>query len=127
MRLKFSDLFDGVGTDALRYSERCKALSGSDVELSGFLSQDHPESGRVMLVEQAGVCPDCSAAPVACLELPEFATKVMNSAVRLRGRLSFGYVVDAKGNASFLRLEGARVATGIEGKMRKKLQKERRA
>ena len=115
MRLKWSELFDGAGTDELRYSERCKALSGSDVELSGFLSQDHPESGRVMLVEEPGVCPDCSPAPVACLELPGFATQGADSAVRLRGRLSFGYAVDGKGNASFLRLEGARVSTGITG------------
>ncbi len=113
MRLKFSELFDGVGTDELRYSERCKALSGSDVELSGYLSQDHPESGRVMLVDQPGVCPDCSPAPVACLALPGFVTKSTDSAVRLQGRLSYGYECDAQGNATFLRLESARVSTGL--------------
>ena len=113
MRLKFSDLFDGAGTQELRYSERCKALSGQEVELSGYLSQDHPESGRVMLVAEPGVCPDCSPAAVACLELPGFAASSTASAVRLRGRLSYGYQSDAHGNASFLRLEGARVATGL--------------
>ncbi|MGH8701370.1 MAG: hypothetical protein ACREVR_09420, partial [Burkholderiales bacterium] len=91
MRLKFSELFDGRGTHELRYSERCKALSGSVVELSGYLSQDHPASGRVMLVDEPGVCPDCSPAPVACLELPGFAASGTGSAVRLRGRLSYGY------------------------------------
>ena len=113
MLLKFSELFDGRGTDELRYSERCEALSGSEVELCGYLSRDHPESGRVMLVEQPGVCPDCSPAPVACLELPGFTASGAASAVRLRGRLSYGYAVDGQGNASFLRLEGARVSTGL--------------
>ena len=115
MRLKFSDLFDGAGTQELRYSERCKALSGQEVELSGYLSQDHPESGRVMLVEAPGVCPDCSPAPVACLALPGFSVRSTAGAVRLRGRLSYGYASDSQGNASFLRLEAARVSTGIAG------------
>ena len=112
-RLKFSDLFDGAGSDALRYSARCAALSGNEVELTGFLSQAHPETGRVMLVEAPGICPDCSAAPVAALELPGFAMAQGGAAVRLRGRLSFGFAVDEKGNASYLRLEGARIATGL--------------
>jgi hypothetical protein len=33
--------------------------------------------------------------------------------VRVRGRLSFGFAVAADGYASFLRLEDARVATGL--------------
>ena len=113
MPLKFSELFDGMGSGELRYSERCKALSGRVVELRGYLSQDHPQTGRVMLVAEPGVCPDFSPAPVACLELPGFAASNTASAVRLRGRLSYGYQSDAHGNASFLRLEGARVATGL--------------
>jgi hypothetical protein len=113
MRLKFSDLFHGVGTDTLRYSERCTALSGTEVELLGFIAKDHPESGRAMLVDQPGVCPDCSPAPVAALELPGFAATGADTAVRLRGRLSYGFVQDAAGNASMLRLENARIATGL--------------
>jgi hypothetical protein len=118
MRLKFSDLFDGLSTDALRYSERCKALAGQEVELKGYLSRAHPETGLAMLVAEPGVCPDCSLVPVACLALPGFsaaavATASGASAVRLRGRLSYGLEQDKDGNASYLRLEGARIATGI--------------
>jgi hypothetical protein len=35
------------------------------------------------------------------------------TAVRLRGKLSFGLKRDGEGNASYLRLEEARIATGI--------------
>jgi hypothetical protein len=117
MRLKFSDLFDGLSTDALRYSERCKALSGREVEIRGYLSRAHPQLDRAMLVAEPGVCPDCSPVPVACLALPGFsaiASAAMGArAVRLRGRLSYGLERDAEGNASYLRLEQARVATGL--------------
>jgi hypothetical protein len=114
MRLKFSDLFDGLSTDALRYSERCKTLSGRQVELKGYLSRAHPESAHAMLVSEPGVCPDCSPVPVACLTLPDFSAAVAGAtAVRLRGKLSFGLKRDGEGNASYLRLEEARIATGI--------------
>src|SRR5258705_4019403 len=120
MRLKFSDLFDGLSTDALRYSERCKALSGREVEIQGYLSHAPPQPGCTLLVSEPGVCPDCSAAPVACLALPGFSsaanrteaeTKTGASAVRLRGRLSYGLERDAEGDASYLRVPQARVAT----------------
>jgi hypothetical protein len=114
MRLKFSDLFDGLSTDALRYSERCKALSGQEIELKGYLSRAHPEVARTMLVSEPGICPDCSPVPVACLALPGFFVSIDGmTAVRLRGKLSFGLQRDAEGNASYLRLEDARIATGI--------------
>jgi hypothetical protein len=118
MRLKFSDLFEGLSTDELRYSERCKALCGREVELKGYLSRAHPQTDRTMLVAEPGVCPDCSPVPVACLALPGFSAATVAaaagaSAVRLRGRLSYGLERDAEGNASYLRLEQARVATGI--------------
>lgn len=117
MRLKFSDLFDGLSSDALSYSERCKALSGREVEIKGYLSRAHPELGITMLVSEPGVCPDCSPVPVPCLALPGFAAAAIvaagASAVRLRGRLSYGLERDTDGNASYLRLEQARVATGL--------------
>jgi hypothetical protein len=113
MRLKFSDLFDGRGSDALAYSAHCAAWTGREVEIAGYLSQDHPGAGRAMLVEEPGVCPDCSAVPVACMALPGFVAPAGAHAVRVRGRLSFGFAVDDAGNASFLRLEGARVVTGL--------------
>jgi hypothetical protein len=116
MRLKFSDLFDGLNSGELRYSERCKALSGREVELKGYLSRAHPETARTMLVGEPGVCPDCSAVPVACLALPGFsASSDGATAVRLRGKLSFGLERDGEGNASYLRLEQARISTGISG------------
>src|SRR5882724_6978887 len=106
MRLKFCDLFDGLNGAELRYSERCKALSGREVELKGYLSRAHPESGHTMLVAEPGVCPDCSAVPVACLALPGFSVVTTGAAaIRLRGRLSYGLERDKDGNASYLRLE----------------------
>jgi hypothetical protein len=114
MRLKFSDLFEGIGTPELAYSQDiCRALSGQDVELAGWLSLSHPGKGRVMLVSEPGVCPDCSPLPVACLDLPGFQPPRGPTAVRLRGRLSYGFRCEADGTASFLRLEEARICTGI--------------
>jgi hypothetical protein len=118
MRLKFSDLFDGLNTGELRYSERCKALSGQEVELKGYLSRAHPESGHTLLVAEPGVCPDCSPIPVACLYLPGFSAPANGAtagvaAVRLRGKLSFGLERDEEGTVSYLRLEQARISTGI--------------
>ena len=111
--LKFSDLFDGLGTQALSYSEVCKAYSGTEVELVGYLSRAHVEAGQVLLVDHPGACPDCSPAPVACLALPGFAFASSDTPVRLRGRLAYGFALDVDGNGSFLRLEGARVSTGL--------------
>jgi hypothetical protein len=114
VRLKFSDLFDGIGSAELGYSQDiCRALSGQEVELAGWLTLAHPGNGRVMLVSEPGVCPDCSPVPVACVDLPGFQAPRGPSAVRLRGRLSYGFRTEADGTASFLRLEEARLATGI--------------
>ena len=114
MLLKFSDLFDGLGTADLHYSELCKAFSGREIELAGYLLQPHAEPGRLLLVDQPGACPDCSPAPVACLALPGFSFSGTDTAVRLRGRLAYGFELDVDGNGSFLRLEGARVSTGMQ-------------
>ena len=101
MRLKFSDLFED-----LRYSARCQALSGSEVEIAGYVVDTH--DGRAqMLVAEPGGCPHCS--PVPAISLPSF--RIKSGAVTLRGVLSYGFFIDAEGSGSFLRLEKARVAT----------------
>jgi hypothetical protein len=113
VRLKFTDLFEGLGTDALRYASRCEALSGEEVEIRGWLSQAHDGSRTVMLVNREGDCPDCSAAPVAAIILPGFKLpKHARGAVTLRGRLSYGFAI-LGGIASYLRLERARISTGF--------------
>jgi hypothetical protein len=111
--LKFTDLFEGLGTEALRYSSRCDSLSGEEVEIRGWLSQAHDGSRTLMLVSRQGDCPDCSPAPVAAVILPGFKLpKHAAGAVTLRGRLSYGFAI-RNGIASYLRLERARVSTGF--------------
>jgi hypothetical protein len=111
--LKFSELFEGLGTDALAFSSRCHSLSGEEVEIRGWLSQAHDGSRAVMLVNRQGDCPDCSPAPVAAVILPGFRPpKRAAGAVTLRGRLSYGFAIH-NGIASYLRLERARVSTGF--------------
>jgi hypothetical protein len=111
--LKFSELFDGVGTADLRFSTACNDYSGKEVELRGWLSQAHDGSRTVMLVNRQGDCPDCSPSPVAAVILPGFRPpKRAAGAVTLRGRLSYGFAI-RNGIASYLRLERARVSTGF--------------
>ena len=113
MLLKLSDLFEGLGTEALSFSPRCSSLSGEEVEIRGWLSQAHDGSRAVMLVSRQGDCPDCSAAPVAAVMLPGFKLpKHAAGAVTLRGRLAYGFAI-RNGIASYLRLERARVSTGF--------------
>lgn len=113
MLLKFSDLFEGLGTAELRFGGQCSHLSGQEVEIRGWLSQAHDGSRAVMLVSREGECPDCSAAPVAAVMLPGFKVpKRAGGAVTLRGRLAYGFAVH-NGIASYLRLERARVSTGF--------------
>ena len=103
MRLKLSDLFEG-----LSYSARCGELSGTTVEITGYVVDTHDGSAQ-MLVAGPGGCPHCS--PVPAVALPAF--KIKPGAVTLRGVLSYGFLIDAQGSASFLRLEDARIATGF--------------
>jgi hypothetical protein len=108
MQLKFPDLIEVKG-GALEYSSRCAELQGAEVEIAGFVTDSHDGSVQ-LLVSEPGGCPHCS--PVPAVSLPEFRIKT-GQAVTLRGKLSYGFKQDAAGNASFLRLEGARVATGL--------------
>ena len=103
MRLKFSELFEGLG-----YSPRCEALSGAEVELAGYVVDTHDGAAQ-MLVAEPGGCPHCS--PVPAIALPAF--KMKPGAVTLRGVLSYGFSMDSHGSASFLRLNDARVVTGL--------------
>jgi hypothetical protein len=107
VRLKLSDLFEGLG-----YSARCAALSGAEVEIAGWIADSH--DGRLqLLVAEPGGCPHCSPEPVPAITLPGFRMNTGDKPVNLRGTLSYGFALDASGNASFLRLENARVATGL--------------
>ena len=106
MRLKFSELFDIDATGVPAFGKCCAALSGTEVEIAGWLSPAHDGSGDIMLVERPGECPDCS--PVPAIALPGFTRG--EGAVVLRGRLSYGFVTDQHGKGSFLRLEEAKVA-----------------
>ena len=98
MRLRWSELFEG-----LEYSPRCEQLSGSTVEIAGYVVDTH--DGRAqMLVAEPGGCPHCS--PVPAISLP--GSRIASGAVTLRGVLSYGFCIDGDGNGSFLRLEEAR-------------------
>ena len=103
MRLKLSELFTG-----LEYSARCRELSGRTVEIAGYVVDTH--DGRAqMLVAEPGGCPHCSPVPAICLAGPRIA----NGAVTLSGVLSYGFSIDGEGNGSMLRLEDARVVSGL--------------
>jgi hypothetical protein len=102
MRLKWSDLFEGLG-----YSARCEALSGTTVEIAGYVVDMHDASAQLLVAEPGG-CPHCS--PVPAISLPDFRIEKQAGAVRLRGTLSYGLKVESDGAGSFLRLEKARLA-----------------
>ena len=102
MRLKWSDLFEGLG-----YSSRCEELSGTTVEIAGYVVDTHDSRDQVLVAEPGG-CPHCS--PVPAISLPDFRMETTGDAVRLRGTLSYGFKVDSAGAGSFLRLENAGLA-----------------
>jgi hypothetical protein len=103
VRLKLSDLFEG-----LEYSPRCAELSGRTVEIAGYVVDTH--DGRAqMLVAEPGGCPHCSPVPAISLAGPRIA----NGAATLSGVLSYGFLIDGEGNGSMLRLENARLASGL--------------
>ena len=101
MRLKWSDLFEGLG-----YSSRCEALSGTTVEIAGYVVDTHDSRDQVLVAEPGG-CPHCS--PVPAISLPDFRIEKQAAGVRLRGTLSYGFKVNSDGAGSFLRLEKARL------------------
>jgi hypothetical protein len=111
LALGFSDLFDHLGTEEVRYSAAAKDLSGRDVAIEGFLSHAHGLRPSTLLVDQPGVCPDCAAVPPAVIMLCSSAPLLSEGGehpVRVVGRLDYGFRTDA-GVASFLRIEQAAV------------------
>lgn len=114
-RVRFTDLFDGLDGDEPGFSPRAQAWSGEEVEIRGYLTPLH-EGDRYALVNAVGGCPDCG--PVAAIHLPDFRAGDARAdgavAVKLRGRLDYGFAIATDGYASFLRLEGARLAVGLK-------------
>jgi hypothetical protein len=108
LALGFADLFDHLGTGDLRYSASAQALSGRDIAIEGFLSHAHGSRPTMLLVDQPGVCPDCSPAPAAVITLPDASFRLAMGPVRVVGRLNYGFRIDA-GVASILRIENATV------------------
>jgi hypothetical protein len=114
-RIGFDLLFDRVGQAEVGFASNAATLDGEEVEIKGYLSPAHDGRGPAMLVSAPGICPDCSPVPVPAINLPGFAVPKApgGRAVRLRGRIQFGFSIDADGNGSFLRLVEAQVATGL--------------
>lgn len=114
--ISFRELFDHIGNQRMTFSKRAEALSGNDVELRGYLVAMHADPRQITLADEAGVCPDCADKPIPYVHLPGFAPGAglfSPQAVRLKGRLSYGFAVVPEGYATFLRLENASVATGL--------------
>lgn len=113
-RVRFTDLFQGLDDPAeLGFNPRAAAFAGDEVEIRGYLSPLH-EGTRYALVNVTGECPDCG--PVASIHLPGFQPAAAPSgaaAVRLRGRLEYGFAIAEDGYASFLRLQDARLVVAL--------------
>ena len=111
MFLGFGDLFDHLGTEEVRYSAAAKDLSGREVAIEGFLSPAHGPRAAMLLVDQPGLCPDCSPVPAAVITLTGASSLLQEGEerpVRVVGRLDYGFRIDA-GVASILRIEDAAV------------------
>ena len=107
--VRFEDLFDHVGTFDVRYGAAARELSGRDVVIEGYLAHAHGPHRPLSLVDQQGVCPDCS--PVAAISLIGAVVPMPagdDGPVRVRGRLDYGFRLD-DGTASMLRIENAAV------------------
>jgi hypothetical protein len=95
----------------MRYSDAARKLSGNEIAIEGFLSHGHGPRTTVLLVDQPGLCPDCSAVPAAAISLlgsPSALQEGEVRPVRVVGRLDYGFRID-DGLASFIRIEGATV------------------
>jgi hypothetical protein len=114
IELCFADLFDNLGTDAIGYSSRSAQLSGHMICIEGYLAHVHshgPAPAALMLVDQPGLCPDCSPTPAAVITVmrSEPAPGLHAEApVRVEGMLDFGFRID-EGVASFIRIEHASI------------------
>ena len=110
--VQFADLFDHLGTFDLRYSATMAALDGRDVVIEGYLSHPHVPGGDLSLVDQPGLCPDCSPVPAAAICLPGARAPLTADdgprLMRVRGRLEFGLRI-VNGAASMLRIMASTV------------------
>lgn len=109
--LALCDLFEGVGSSSLSYGPACRTHNGQVLTVQARLTRSH-DGSQWLAVDEAGVCPDCSPTPVAVLQLEGLVLPEDFSSpdvLRLQGRLSYGFAIDARGNASFLRLENAQL------------------
>jgi len=115
--ISFRDLFEHIGDARMKFSKRAEGLSGSEVELRGYLVAMHSDPRQIALGGEAEVCPDCADIPVPYVHLPGFSpggALFSPQAVRLKGRLSYGFAIAPEGYASFLRLENASVSIGLK-------------
>ncbi|MDP2411611.1 MAG: hypothetical protein Q8M26_15160 [Pseudolabrys sp.] len=111
LAIGFADLFDHLGTDDLRYSATADQLSGRAVAIEGFLSHAHGPSPAMMLVDQPGLCPDCSPVPAAVITItgaPAYLAEGDDRPVKVVGLLDYGFRIDA-GVATFMRIAEATV------------------
>ncbi len=114
LMLRFENLFDHAGTLDLRYSATARELSGREVVIEGYLSQSHGPHPRWSLVDQPGVCPDCSPVPAIALPGAQAPMRAGDAGpVRVRGRLDYGLHID-DGVASMLRIENATIRSATE-------------
>ena len=106
----FAQLFDARGTNDCCYSDTARQLSGRDIVIEGYLSHSHSANMPPSLVDEPGVCPDCSAVPVAVIALPDLplVPREGEEPVRIAGRLNFGLRI-VNGTASMLRIENATI------------------
>ena len=112
LAVEFADLFDHLGTVDLRYSAAMSALNGRDVSIEGYLAHPHVPGGDLSLVDQPGLCPDCSPVPAAAICLPGARAPLTADdgprLVLVRGRLEFGLRI-VNGTASMLRIMASTV------------------
>ena len=105
--VQFADLFDHLGTVDLRYGAAVAALDGRDVVIEGYLSHPHLPGHDLSLVDQPGLCPDCSPVPAAAICLPGASAPLTADEgprlMRVNGRLEFGLRI-VNGTASMLRI-----------------------
>ena len=102
LAVEFADLFDHLGTVDLRYSATIAALDGRDVVIEGYLSHPHAPGHHLSLVDQPGLCPDCSPVPAAAICLPG-ARAPLTADDGPRPILEFGLRI-VNGTASILRI-----------------------
>ena len=95
----FDQLFNGLGTLDLEYSERAASLDGRRIEIDGYLATGHADAGSLLLIGTPGACPDCALPPVGTMRLigmTDLPTAIVPGRTRVtcEGRVSFGFEID---------------------------------